>query len=185
MKWIGERISFLDTKQKVTIVIEPERNGFVNAMMGMWLAMWFTVGGVMIWSLFTFDLNEQENIILYVVLAFWLYYAVTVSFSFLWIVYGKELIKIDETALHYKRSVLSYGKSIPFYFENIKNFTFSVPEKGSFQAIWESTPWTKGGDRITFDYLGKVIKLGVKLNEKDTQLLMNFIDKKIKERIKR
>lgn len=185
MKWIGERITFLDTKQKVTIVIEPERNGFVNAMMGMWLAMWYTVGGVMFWSLYTLKLNQQEQIILYIALAFWGYYAITVSHSFVWIVYGKELIKIDETAFHYKRSVLSYGKSIPYYFENIKNFSFSVPEIGSFQAIWESTPWTKGGDRITFEYLGKLIKLGVKLNEKETKLLVNFIDKKIKERLKK
>jgi hypothetical protein len=121
MKLIGQRISFNDSKEKFTIVIEPEKNGLVNSLMGAWLSMWLTIGVIVIWSLYELKLNEQEQIILYVFLVFWFYYAFRVSRSFLWLMFGKELIKIDEVSLTIKKSIRNYGRSVPYYFENIKN----------------------------------------------------------------
>ena len=116
MNWIGNRISFIDNKGKTTIVISPDKNYLITALMGGWLAMWMTIGITVIWSLFSFLLSQQEEIIIYIFLVFWFYYAFKVSRSFLWLLYGKELIKIDNLALHYKRSLLKYGKSVPYYF---------------------------------------------------------------------
>ena len=115
MKWIGERISFVDDKNKTTIVIYPENITWVKGAMGAWVAMWFTIGAAVVWSYFTFDLNEQEEIIIYVFMSFWAYYAVRVTRSFMWMMWGKELIKIDEVAFYYKRSIRKYGKSVPYY----------------------------------------------------------------------
>jgi hypothetical protein len=88
MKWIGERISFVDEKTKTTIVIEPDRNFWINGMMGAWLAMWYTIGGIVLWALLSLGLKKQETIILIVFLSFWIYYAVKVTRSFLWLMYG-------------------------------------------------------------------------------------------------
>nr|CCG00892.1 conserved hypothetical protein, membrane [uncultured Flavobacteriia bacterium] len=66
MKKIGDRISFEDSKFKTTVVIIPERNHFVNMLMGAWLGMWYCIGAVVIWSLFHLVLLEQERIILYI-----------------------------------------------------------------------------------------------------------------------
>jgi hypothetical protein len=185
MKFIGERISFNDDKNKTTIIIEPEKKFAVNALMGAWLAMWYVIGIVVIWSIFTFKLTEQEKIILFIFLTFWTYYAFNVSKAFLWLIYGKELIKIDETAFYLKKSVLSYGKSVPYYFDNIKTFKFDIPEHGSIQSIWESSPWVNGGERMSFEYFNKNIKFGRKLNERDTKLLFNLVGKRIFERNKK
>ena len=182
MKWIGERISFVDEKTKTTIVIEPDRNFWINGMMGAWLAMWYTIGGIVLWALLSLGLKKQETIILIVFLSFWIYYAVKVTRSFLWLMYGKELIKIDETSFHFKKSIKSFGKSIPYYFENIKSLTLRIPEKNSIQVVWESSPWVNGGERITFEYFGKEISFGRKLNEKDAKLLFNLVSKRITER---
>ena len=124
MKLIGQRISFIDTKEKFTIVIEPEKNGLVNSLMGAWLSMWLTIGAIVIWSLSTLKLNQQEQIILYIFLVFWFYYAFRVSRSFLWLMFGKELIKIDEVSLTIKKSIKNYGQSVPYYFENVKYVIF-------------------------------------------------------------
>ena len=185
MNWIGNRISFIDNKGKTTIVISPEKNYLITALMGGWLAMWMTIGITVIWSLFSFLLSQQEEIIIYIFLVFWFYYAFKVSRSFLWLLYGKELIKIDNLALHYKRSLLKYGKSVPYYFENISNFSFSVPEPSSIKAIWESSPWISGGERFHFDYFNKMIRFGRKISEKDAKLLYQLINKRIQERSKK
>ena len=185
MNWIGNRISFIDNKGKTTIVISPDKNYLITALMGGWLAMWMTIGITVIWSLFSFLLSQQEEIIIYIFLVFWFYYAFKVSRSFLWLLYGKELIKIDNLALHYKRSLLKYGKSVPYYFENISNFSFSVPEPSSIKAIWESSPWISGGERFHFDYFNKMIRFGRKISEKDAKLLYQLINKRIQERFKK
>lgn len=185
MKWIGKRISFVDEKTKTTIVIEPDKNFWINGLMGAWLAMWFSIGFIVIWAMNSLTLTKQESIILVVFLSFWAYYAFKVSRSFLWLLYGKELIKIDETAFHFKKSIKSYGKNIPYFFENISDFSVKIPEKNSLQFVWESSPWVNGGERLVFQYFGKEIFFGRKLNEQDAKLLFNLVRKKISERNKK
>jgi hypothetical protein len=185
MKLIGQRISFIDTKEKFTVVIEPEKNGLINSLMGAWLSMWLTIGAIVIWSLSTLKLNEQEQIILYIFLVFWFYYAFRVTRSFLWLRWGKELIKIDEVAMFYKKSIKSYGSSKPYYFENIKKISLDIPKERSLQIAWESSPWINGGERLYFEYFDKIVRFGRKLNEKESQLLFNLIAKQIKERSKK
>lgn len=184
MKWIGERISFVDDKTRTTIVIYPENVSWIRALMGAWVAMWLVIGCTVVWSYFTFTLNEQEKIIIYVFMTFWTYYAFKVFRSFFWIMWGKELIKIDEAALFYKKSVKGYGKSVPYYLENIKKMSLFYPKERSIQAVWEASPWVRGGERIEFEYLGKMIRFGRKLNEKDSKLLFNLITKRMEERLK-
>lgn len=185
MKWIGERISFVDDKAKTTIVIYPENVTWVKGLMGAWVAMWTVIGVTMVWSYYTFKLTDQENLIIYIFMAFWFYYAVKVFRSFAWLMWGKELIKINEASFTYKKSVKNYGKATPYYFENIKKISMSTPKERSFQAIWEASPWIRGGERLEFEYMGKVIRFGRKLEEKEAKLLFNLITKKIEEKMKK
>ena len=185
MKWIGERVSFVDDKNKLTIVIYPENITWMKGVMGAWVAMWFTIGATVVWSYFTFLLTEQEQIIIYIFMAFWAYYALKVSRSFFWLLWGRELLKLDETALSYKRSIKSYGKSNVYYYENIAKMEVHQPKEKSIQAVWEQSPWVKGGERIDFQYFGKTIRFGRKINKKDTELLFKLITKRIEERLRK
>lgn len=185
MKWIGNRISFVEDKNKLTIVIEPEDIGWIKGVMGAWVAMWYTIGGIVIWYYANFTLTNQEEIIVWIFLAFWGYYAVRVGRSFLWMLWGKELLKIDEVTLSYKRSTKSYGRAHRYLLENIAKIRLHQPKERSFQATWEKSPWITGGERLEFDYLGKVVRFGRKLNEKDAELLFKLITKKIDTRVRK
>jgi hypothetical protein len=185
MKWIGERISFVEDKQKMTVVIYPDAKGWVKSMMGAWFAMWVMIGAVVIWSYFTFKLTEQENIIIYIFMAFWAYYAIRVGRSFFWLLWGKELIKIDEAAFIYKKSIKTYGSAKRYLLENISKMRMHELKEGSFQAIWEASPWVKGGERLEFDYLSKVVRIGRKVSEKDGKLLFKLLSKRIDQNIRK
>lgn len=185
MKWIGKQISFVDDKIRTTIVIEPDVAFWIRGLMGAWVSMWLVIGGTVVWSYFNFQLKQQEQIIIFVFMTFWVYYAVKVLRSFAWIMWGKELIKIDEAAFYYKRSVKNYGRSTPYYFENIKKISLYHPKERSIQTVWETSPWVRGGERIEFEYLGKPIRFGRKLNEKDAKLLFNLVTKRIDERMRK
>ena len=139
----------------------------------------------LIWSYFTFKLTEQEQIIIYIFMAFWAYYALKVTRSFFWLLWGRELLKLDETGLSYKRSIKSYGKSSQYFYENIAKMEVHQPKEKSMQAVMEQSPWVKGGERIDFQYFGKTIRFGRKLNKKDTELLFKLITKRIEERLRK
>ncbi len=185
MKWIGERISFVEDKNKITIVIEPEKVNWFKPVMGAWVGMWYAIGAAVIWALFVMKLSQQEKIIVYVFLCFWVYYAQRVTRSFFWILWGKELLTMDESALFIKTSIRGYGKSKPYLLENIKKMNLTLPKPHSFQAAWEAAPWMKGGERIEFEYLGKIYLFGIKLNDQDAKLLFNYVTKKLDERLKK
>ncbi|MBI1836086.1 MAG: hypothetical protein HYR91_02350 [Flavobacteriia bacterium] len=153
--------------------------------MGAWFTMWMVIGIIVIWSAFTFILKEQEQIILFVFFIFWCYYALKVGRSFFWILWGKELIKINETSLTYKKSIRNYGQAIPYYLENIKKINTYIPKDKSLQSVWETSPWVKGGERIEFQYMGKTVRFARKLEENETKLLFNLITRKIDEKIRK
>ena len=184
MKWIGERISFVEDKNRTTVVIEPVNVGWVRSLMGAWVFMWFAIGVTLGWYILNVPTTEQESIIIIVFLVFWVYYAFRVTRSWFWLLWGKELIKIDEVALSYKRSIKKYGKAIPYLLENIHKMRVSVPKENSVQAAWEKSPWIAGGERLEFDYMGKVIRFGRKLDEKDAQLLFKYLTKRVEQQIR-
>lgn len=183
MKWIGKRISFIDDKRKTTIVIYPEDNFWQKALLGAWFCMWLTIGGTMMWSL-SLKLTDQEKIIVFVFLVFWAYYAYRVGRTFFWLLWGKEQLKIDETALTIKNGIKSYGKATPYYIENIKKIRLIHIEPNSIQAVWEKSPWIRGGERIEFDYMGKTIRFARKLEEKDVKLLFNLVTKRVEDQLR-
>lgn len=185
MKWIGERISFVDDQNKLTVVIYPEAKGLTKSIMGAWFAMWIMIGAIVVWSYFMFKLTEQENIIIYIFMAFWAYFAVRVGRSFFWLLWGKELIKIDEAAFGYKKSIKTYGGVKRYLLDNISKMRKYEVKEGSFQAIWEASPWVKGGERLEFDYLGKVVRFGRKISEKDGKLLFKLLSKRIEQNLRK
>lgn len=183
MKWIGDRISFVDTKQKLTIVITPEQNFWNRAFMGAWLAMWLAIGGIMIWS-FTLKLTDQEKIIVAGFLSFWAYYAFRVGRQFFWLLWGKEMLKIDVDGFTRKNAIKGYGKSTNYFLENIKTLRMDMPKERSLQAVWEASPWIGGGERLSFDYTGKTIRFGKKINEKDAKILFQLVTRRIEDFLK-
>jgi len=184
MKWIGNRISFSEDKTKTTIVIHPKDIGWLKGIMGAWVSMWLTMGGIVIWSYFVMNLSQQDTIIVFVFLAFWLYYAYKVTKSWFWIMWGKELIKIDEASLSYKKSVRNYGKSNSYLLDNISKMRMHNLEEKSFQSAWEKSPWIVGGERMEFDYMAKVVRFGRKLDKKDAELLFKLLTKRIDTQIR-
>ncbi|MDG1146999.1 MAG: hypothetical protein P8N52_01710 [Crocinitomicaceae bacterium] len=185
MKWIGERISFVQDKNKTTIVILPEDVTWVKAVMGAWVAMWITIGAIITWAYFELVLSQQENIILIVFMAFWLYFALKVIRSFFWLLWGRELIKIDEVSVSYKKSIKGYGKAGVYYIENITKIKAVDVEPNSIQSIWEKSPWVKGGERIEFEHKGKSVLFGRKINAQDAKLLFRLVSKRVEEQAKK
>jgi hypothetical protein len=182
MKWISERISVKKHANFTTIVISPTKNFWTTLLLGSWLSMWFVIGVLVISSFYMFDLKNQEKIILWIFLSFWVFYFLRIGRTFLWIHYGQELIKLGEFSVDYKRSIFKYGKAHIIFHENISGFSSHFPKENSFEAVWESSPWISGGERIFLETNLKTYKIGRKLTAQEAHLLIDTIKTHVKKR---
>lgn len=198
-KMIGDRISTLTEKQQTSIIIYPSRKRWKEAVLFAWVVAFSVVGIYMIYLLIGGGLEKIDNsgiegdpaqvlkdqkIYVGVFVGFWLYFEYKVVKGLLWITLGKELIKISNDSLILKNSILSYGKSTSYFFENIKGLGLVQHEKLSFGFDYENAFWRKGTDSLIFDHRSKPISFGRKLNEKDARLLHRFIVDRIKKQSK-
>lgn len=178
MKKIGERITWHDEKEFSTVVILPENNSLKNGLLLAWTLMWLFIGGYFAFE-FTNRHTQNEQIALVVFLSFWAYFAYKVGRATLWQLYGKELLRIDSISMSYKRSIFKYGKAQVFYLENIRKLRVDEVKNTNLVAQFEDSIWVVGGERLSFDYMGKLIRLARKLDEKDTVILFKFISKRV------
>ena len=184
MKWIGERISFVDNKDKLTVVIYPPNIGFKYKILVLWSVLWLAIGTYVTAQL-AFVVNQKEQITIIIFLSFWLYFAVRVGKTLIYLTWGREYIKVDKEGLHVKLATGKYGKSKRYFLENLQRFDVIDIKETSFQAVYESSAWVKGSNRLSFEYLGKVYSFGRKLNEKDTTLLYKLMLKRIEQFIRK
>lgn len=183
MKWIGERISFVDNKDKLTVVIYPPKIGFKYKVLVAWSILWLAIGAYVTTQL-AYVTNQKEQITIIIFLSFWLYFAVRVGKTLIYLTWGREYIKVDKEGLHVKIATGKYGKSKRYFLENLQRFDVIDMKETSFQAVYESSAWVKGSNRLSFEYLGKVYSFGRKLNEKDTTLLYKLMLKRIEQFIR-
>lgn len=184
MKWIGERISFVDKKESASFVIYPPNIGNKKYIILLWTILWMLIGGY-VFTQFFYDYSEKEKIALIIFMSFWLYFAVRVIRTLVYLFYGREYIKVDETALRVKTATSKYGKARQFFIENITKFEVPLIKESSFQQSYENSPWVRGTNKIQFEYMGKTYSFGRKLPEKDAKLLFNVITKRISQYLKK
>ena len=193
-KFIGDRISTEDHPKSTTIVVTPKRVLWKEIILGLWLAG-FTFAGMYIIYLLFFggmdslqtgtnfdeDIRRQQIIYLIVFAAFWAYFEYVTLKAFLWILFGKELIMIDTEAVSIKKSILGYGKSHRFFFENIKKFTYEKPDSLSLNTFLDNSYWSTGTEVYKIEHKGKAKTFGRKIDDKEAKLLHRFITDRMKK----
>lgn len=184
MKWIGERISFVDQKDKITCIIYPPNLGAKLYVLMGWVVLWLAIGGYVISQLFL-DYSDKERLVLIIFLAFWLYFAVRVIRTVLYQQRGREFLKLDQQALHIKKSTGKYGKSVQYFIDNISGFERVELKDDSLGGVFESSFWVRGSNRIQFEYFGKTVSFGRKLNEKDAALLHKLLLKRMEQNLRK
>ncbi len=184
VKTIGERISIKSSPDKTTLVISSKIESWKEGLLAAWIVCWLISMGVFTWQLFQTN-GDKEKIILFVVLMFMFYYAIRIIKVFAWRKWGMEYLRFTDDEVTYKRAIKKYGKAHVFYYENIKDVAIITKEDGSIAKVLENSFWVMGGERVTFEYLGKFVKIGVQLNDEDGEAFGKYFNEQIKRRKKR
>lgn len=197
-KLIGERITTYTDKEYTSIIVYPKRTRWKEALLFAWVMAFSAIGFYMIYLLFggidTIDntglqgdseeILRNQKIYVGVFVGFWLYFEYKVVKGLLWVVFGKELIRITTDSINIKNSILSYGKSYRYFYENLKGMDLVKHERLSFGFDYENAFWRKGSNSIIFEHRGKSVSFGRKLDEKDSRLLFRFIQDRMKKHSK-
>ncbi|MDQ3109500.1 MAG: hypothetical protein M3R17_06355 [Bacteroidota bacterium] len=176
---ISKRASFVKNEKELSIVISSAADRSKAKNVGIILALWFT-GGIFIGiNYFSVD-DKNMKLFILVYLAFWLYFSYIIGKAFMWQWNGKELIKIRDGKLIYKKDVSGRGFVIDYPLTEISN----VRKYGEKTPGWVKSIggdyWSVDCDSIAFDYQGKEIPLGYKLDEKEQEKVLRLLKEEIK-----
>ncbi|MFK8037167.1 MAG: hypothetical protein AB8B74_02670 [Crocinitomicaceae bacterium] len=194
-KSIGDRISYFDEKKSFSAIIYPARKRWKEAILFAWLMAYSFVGIYMMYLLFfgmdtidnsgidgnKEDILKNQKIYLSVFIAFWGYFEFKVVRGFLWLIKGKELIRIEGGQLVIKNSIFGYGKAHKYFTDNIKDFDLIEHKTFSFGFDYENAFWRQGTDTIIFSAKQKSVGFAKKIPQKEANLLMRLLKDRIKK----
>lgn len=166
-----------------TMVISPKIQGWEMYLLTFWVFSW-TFAGLFVFTQLFAGYDKDTTLFMICFMVFWLYFEYRIGYVWMWRRKGFELIKIEDGKLSYKRSVKKYGKVYDFYLDNIEKFGKEVM-KISYANVLSNSFWVIGGERLRFDYQGKEIKIGVQLDEKESDEAVKVIRHAMIEEINR
>lgn len=184
MKKIGERITFEDQNNVTTIVISPPSVNWKNSILFTWILGMLYVGIYIMYNLLAGNFDKDQQIFFTAFMVFWVYFEYRGIKSLIWIRFGKELLRIDDQYLSYKRSLKKYGKANKFFIENIQKFRVVEQKDSKYIKAFENSYWELGKETMEFESIGKTIKFGRKLESQDVKLLFKVVEKRLNQKLK-
>ena len=178
MEYIGKRISIKRSDEGFSIVILSLADKLKNRLLLLWLALW-SIAGIIVFSQYFTITDPNTRIAVIVWLGFWLYFEFKITGAYLWRKSGKEIIKIRENKLLYKRDVSGRGKIKTYTADFIKDLHIVEPKESFWESI-NNSYWVIAGEKLAFDYYGREIKLGLQLDDTDTKALLKTIKTALK-----
>lgn len=180
MEFIGKRISIKQKEQELSIVILSTVNKTKRTLLFCWFFLW-SLSGVIVFTQSLLIHEENTKVALIVWLGFWAYFEYKIFRAYMWRRFGVEKIKLRENKLFYKRDVGGRGKIKVFEYDFIKDFRIIDKKEDSLLENLNNSYWVVAGERIAFDYYGKEIKLGLQVDDEETEGLYKLLKRKIKQ----
>lgn len=177
---ISKRASFVKNEKELSIVISSAENRDKAKNVGIILALWLT-GGVIIGITYFDTADKNTKMFILVYLAFWFYFTYVIGKAFMWQWNGKELIKVRDGKLIYKKDVSGRGMVMDYPLSEIKHFRkYGEKTPGWIKKIGGDY-WSVDCDSLAFDYEGKEIPLGYKLSEKEQGTILKLLKERVGE----
>lgn len=170
----GAKITAEDTDHGKVIAIYPELKPWQRVALILWLILWAMSGLLAMASMLKVAQADQWVYFL-VFMSLWAYFLFYGVRSMIWHLYGVEYIRIGKEFIDYKRSWGSFGRAVNYDLQNIKSLGLVNLGERSFAKSYQDAFWTVGGEKIGFEYLGKKVVIGLRLDESQAKQLVGEI----------
>jgi len=171
---ISKRASVVQNENELSIVISSAVDRAKAKNIGIILALWL-IGGIVIGVNYFQIEDYNTKVFILIWLAFWAYFSYVIIKSFLWQWSGKELIKIRNGKLIYKRDVNGRGWVLDYELKEISDLRlYGEITPGWIKRIGGDY-WNIDCDSIAFDYEGKVIAIGYNLTDAESNRIVKIM----------
>ena len=176
---ISPRASFARKEDELRNVITSGADQSKTKIVGAILLLWLIGGGLVISSYFTLT-DQRSKVMLLVWLAFWLYFTYVMGKAFNWHRRGREIIKVRNGKIYYKKDVNGRGWVNDYPLESIKTLQPTSDKSDSWIARFGGDYWSTDCDSLRFHSMGKEIAFGFRLTEKERERITKLLKQELK-----
>ena len=182
VKELSERISFLDSQERWSLVILGREEGNRPLLRYAWLLAWLVIGVVVVME--TDRLGEDEDIrmILMVFMAFWAYYLYRIIRAVRWHQVGKEMLMMRGDLLLHKNSFGEIGRTREYDLRMVRPMQKRKQTEG-FASLFEDSFWSNGIGSIELPIAAHSLLIGKRLSEKAAERVMPLFNRELKKRM--
>src|SRR5690606_16916605 len=179
MELISDRVSVKRQEASTSVVISNRLPRSQEYLLLGWLLAWTLCGYAFLYEL-TKGVERDMLIPLLILLAFWMYFEVRILRVVLWRMKGFELWRLAEGELTIKDSLYHFGKANRYFVANIQRFGLLNMDETSWKWQMSDSFWTRGAERLGFEYHGKKIAVGRGLTENESRQLVALLAAELK-----
>lgn len=170
------KVTIDETDEGEVIAIIPDAKVWQKVSLALWSGIWAFTGVIGMVGMLK-DAGRDTLTFLFVFFAFWVYFLFYALRSLVWHRVGVEYLRVNGEKLDYKRSWGSYGTVKSYDLGTLKNLGTVNYDDKKFARSYHQAFWTIGGEMIGFDYLGKKVAVGFKLDESQAKNIVRRIEK--------
>ena len=178
MKFLSQRVSVSEAKESLSIVISPDKEQLKQTLLFTWIVFWTISGIVVLIQLFS-DYSREEKMFMFVWILFWAYFEYITVYAWLWKAYGFEKLLLKDGKLYYERNIKGKGKKEVLDKNVIIDIKITEDTDSSIISNLNKSYWVVGGERIILYYNSGKLKLGMKLNNNESEAIVRLITKKL------
>ena len=171
------------TVEGEVITILPQTSVTQQIVLSVWLVVW-VISGLLALLGGLKEMPEDQRTFLFVFMGFWAYFLFYALRSLLWIRVGAEFVRIGTETLDYKRSWNGFGRVKSYDLATLKNIGVVNYSDKTFAKTYHDAFWTIGNEMIGFEYIGRKVAFGFKLNEQQASDIVREIHKAASRAIK-
>jgi len=183
VRLLSEKVSYRSEPRNLQIVVLGKIARWKESLLTAWLLAWVFCGGV-VFNTYWHSTSRESKMVYLIFLIFWVYYFWRIGRVWLFRRGGNELIKVHNDTLVLKRSFFTYGKSRVYDLESITDLKPLKISKTSFAHTYENSWWVLGGEKLSFEYHGRVVKFAMQISDETRDKLLVLLRKQIAKNLK-
>ena len=164
-----------DGLEGLRFVFPSQRNIFVMIFLPVWMVGWFFGEISAIKSLRN---GEEFSLFLMTWLTFWTFGGISAAFNLLWMLAGKEIVRINSGVLVHGREILGFGFSKKYDLAQISNLRVSPIPASHGDRKSKNSQFGLFGGVVAFDYGAKTVRFGGSIEEAEGKMVVDRISRR-------
>lgn len=179
MKKLTNRSAIEEKEDSVVIKISPPNDEKALKQVKMWFALYSIAGLAMIIGAPFVISSREEFAVVFIYLAFWLFFEIKVFKALMYRIKGLEEIRFEKDKMTYTLLKGSRGMPKSFDVESMSKWSFEPKASSGFFGMINQGAWMIAGESISFSDKDGKFNLGIQMKKGDAEKLISYINKKV------